>query len=58
MSDGKTFLCNLIIDGQLSVQVQPALSDTGAASKLNLDKSNLIFCREKGVTLSGKEIHV
>lgn len=58
MSDGKTFLCDFIMDGQLSVQVQPALSDTGAASKLHLDKSKLTFCREKGVTLSGKEIHM
>jgi len=50
--------------GQLLVQLLPALSDTGIASKLDLDTKlnvhevKLVFCREISVTLSGKEIYI
>lgn len=49
---------NCIMDGQLLVQILPALPNTGIASKLNLRKVELAFCRGNSVMLSGKEIYI
>lgn len=52
----KLSFVSFIMDGQWLVQILPALSNTGIASKLNFSKVKLAFCRENSVTLFGEEI--